>query len=182
MGQLAIETHWERLVRRSNHQFILAEEWLINATATGDANAAQNAAYEALRTGMSAAIFLYHFAEIAFERKAVHPHPANIAAMRALIEAHSHSVTGDARPDDHRILGGLANAVKHAELKDPNIIEVPHTGVVVRISHGKPVVFDEGHANGTPQVVVVATGGNRSLRALIENVSNGWNAILGLPV
>ncbi|PAP99794.1 hypothetical protein LRP31_09120 [Mesorhizobium mediterraneum] len=182
MGQLVIETHWERLVRRSNHQFIQAEDWLVNATSAGDACVAQDAAYEALRTGMSAAIFLYHFAEVAFERNAVNPHPASIAAMRALIQANSHSVTGDARPDDHRILGGLANAVKHAELKDPNIIEVPHTGVVVRISHGKPVAFDEGRANGTPQVVVVATGRDRPLGAIIENVSRGWNAILGLPV
>lgn len=182
MGQLNIQTHWERLVRRSSYQFIEAEEWLVDAAAVGDAYVAQEAAYEALRTGMSAAIFLYHFAEVAFERKAVHPHPANIAAMRTLIENHSHSVTGDARPDDHRILGGLANAVKHAELKDPNIIEVPHTGVVVRISHDRPVVFDEGPENGAPQVVVVATGGDRSLQAIIRNVSNGWNAILGLPV
>lgn len=182
MGQLVIQTHWERMVRRSNHLFIETEEWLIEAATNGDAYEARDAAYEALRTGMSAAIFLYHFAEVVFERKAVKPHPANIAAMRTLIEAESHSVKGDARPDDHRILGGLSNAVKHAELKDPKIIEVPHTGVVVRISHDKPIVFDEGRENGTPQVVVVATGGDRSLRAIIENVSNGWNRILGLPV
>jgi len=182
VGQLVIQTHWERLVRRSNQLFIETEERLINANAKGDAYDVQDAAYEALRTGMSAAIFLYHFAEVAFERKAVNPHPANIAQMRTLIETRSQSVTGDARPDDHRILGGLSNAVKHAELKDPNIIEVPHSGVVVRISHDKPTVFDEGRENGTPQVVVVATGGDRSLRAIIENVSNGWNQILGVPV
>lgn len=59
MGELAIKTHWKRLVVPTCEAFFASEDNFINATMRNDTEAIENAAYEALRLGMSAAIFLY---------------------------------------------------------------------------------------------------------------------------
>lgn len=56
----------------------------------------------------------------------------------------------------------------------PKIVEVPHTGVVIRITHKWPTEYDEGGADGMPQVAVVTPSWrDRSLSAIIENICFG---------
>lgn len=155
MGQLNIQTHWERLILPSSHALDLAETELTRAHNYGDADAVKVATYDGLRLGMTAAMFVYHFHEVVLDRKSLFPLPAGKEAIRAIISGATSTPNGDARPDDHRILGEVANAVKHAELRDPNIIHVNKRGRVLAVTENAQQVFAEGKPGGTPQVVIL---------------------------
>jgi hypothetical protein len=166
MGDLNIQTHWDRLLLPMRADFAAAEDGLTNAYLSDDGAAVKEASYQALRSGMAAAIFVYHFHEVVLDRKALHPQPANVTAIRALIEAATHDAVGDLRPDDHRVLGEAANAVKHAELRDPNTIHVAKTGRVLAITETGPDIYVEGKDKGYPQVAIITHAGERPLEAM----------------
>lgn len=182
MGGLAVDVHWERLVLPSVRGFNDSEDLLQHIIAGDNAKLARDVSYETLRLGMVGAIFLYHFAEVALERKAlatIKPPPADKAAARHLISNATVAANGDSRPDDHKILGEVADAVKHAELTSAAILHVPKRNRVIEISHAGSSI-SEGLPAGVPQVLIVTHGGTRSLRALMENVCRGWTNLLGL--
>jgi hypothetical protein len=184
MGDLPLELHWRRLVLPSVRDFVHSEDLLHVSEASDDAEFVRDTGYETLRLGMVSAIFLYHFAEVALERNAlagIHPPITTKAGVWRLITNATVSAKGDPRPDDHKILGEVADAIKHAELNSQYIVHVPKRNRVIEISHGAPTIFAEGQPAGVPQVVIVTQAGTRSLRALLENVGRGWNALLGLP-
>lgn len=181
MGGLTIETHWQWLVLPTVREFLAAEDRLSGTLGVQDADVARHAAYESLRQGMASAIFLYHFAEVVMERKALTPQPANRHEARATISGVVVGANGDSRPDDHKILGEVADAIKHAELTSPGIVHVAKTGRVIEISHDAPTIYpDEGKVSGVPQIVISTAAGSRSLRAIISNIGRGWTALLGL--
>ncbi len=180
MGSLSITVHWERLVLPSIRGFIEHEDLLHAVAAGDDAGLTRDVSYETLRVGMVGAIFLYHFAEVALERGALAAVTSR-AGARQLISNAAVAANGDPRPDDHKVLGEVADAIKHAELNSPSILHVPKKGRAIEISQSAPSIFSEGQPAGIPQVVITTRTGTRSLRALFENVGRGWNAILGLP-
>ncbi|RJT28150.1 hypothetical protein D3227_34790 [Mesorhizobium waimense] len=183
MGGLAVDVHWERLVLPSVRGFIDSEDSLQHIIAGDNAKLARNVSYETLRLGMVGAIFLYHFAEVALERKAlatIKPLAADKGAARHLISNATVAANGDPRPDDHKILGEVADAIKHAELNSPTILHVPKRNRVIEISHAAPSIFAEGLPTGVPQIVIATHAGTRSLSAIMGNVGRGWTNLLGL--
>ncbi|RWB32017.1 MAG: hypothetical protein EOQ42_14775 [Mesorhizobium sp.] len=174
MGELALDTHWRRLVLTSVREFMHWEVILVDLYKGPDAGAAQDASYETLRTAMTAALFLHHFAEVAFARGALAHIQAN--SKQALFNAVGGwpiAADGTNRPDDVKILGEVADAIKHGVLTASHIIHVPKNGRVIEISHTQPL-FSEGRQDGSPQVVISTAAGVRSFRAIVENVCRGW--------
>ncbi|MET3595346.1 hypothetical protein ABID26_004758 [Mesorhizobium shonense] len=154
-------------------RFIQWEVVLVDLYKGPDADAAQDASYETLRTAMTAALFLHHFAEAAFARGALaHIHANNKQALFNAIGGLV-AVDGTNRPDDVKILGEVADAVEHGVLNANHVIHVPKNGRVIEISHAQPL-FGEGHQDGRPQVVISTAAGVRSFRAIVENVCRGW--------
>ncbi|MCF1495866.1 hypothetical protein GOZ83_06510 [Agrobacterium vitis] len=183
MGSLTYELHWQRLVCPSVHQFLESEDLLQISEVSGDADFVRHTGYETLRLGMVSAIFLYHFSEVVLERNALAgrtPPITNKTGVRKLISKATHAADGDPRPDDYKIIGEVADAVKHAELTSEAIVHVPKKGRVIEISQQQPTLFPEGQPAGTPQVLIVTKAGSRSLRALVENVARGWVVTLGV--
>ena len=180
MGELALSTHWQRLVLTSIREFIQWEAALIDLYNGQDADAVQAASYETLRTAMAAALFLHHFTEVAFARGALtHIHANNKRALFNAVGGWPIAVNGTNRPDDMKILGEVADAVKHGVLNANHIIHVPKNGRVIEISHAQPL-FGEGHQDDKPQVIISTAAGARSFRAVVENVCRGWTNQLNL--
>ncbi|GAB1584073.1 hypothetical protein [Phyllobacterium phragmitis] len=174
MGGLALNTHWQRLVLTSVREFIQREVVLIDLYNGLNADATQDASYETLRTAMTAALFLHHFAEVAFARGALaHIQAKNKHALFSAVGGWPIAADGTNRPDDVKILGEVADAIKHGVLTANHIIHVSKHGRVIEISHAKPL-FGEGRQDGSPQVAISTTAGVRSFRAIVENVCRGW--------
>jgi len=182
MGSLILANHWERIVRTSVREFFDAED-LAAALETGPhAEAARDAAYEALRRSMIAAVFLHHFAEVAVNRK--HPALKGLSKLDVYKEIAARTVAPDqsARLDDGKILGEVADAIKHGELTAHHIRHVARDGRVIEWSHEPASLFPEGSANGVPQIIVATAAGSRSLRAVLQNVCTTWSNWLGLAL
>ncbi|MES0100516.1 hypothetical protein [Mesorhizobium sp. M0019] len=185
MGDLPLESHWKWLVTPSVQNFVTSEELLRQINMEQDGELFRQVSYETLRLGMVGAIFLHHFAEVALERDAFarfNPTPTNKAQVRQLIANCAVDAAGNPRPDDHKVLGEAADAIKHAELTSPQIIHVPKTGRVIEIALTPPTIHLEGRPDGEAQVLIITNAGSRSLSAIMHNVVRGWNALLGLPL
>lgn len=178
MGGLVLENHWNRIVLASVREFLAAEDCAVNLSAGSNAEEAQIAAYEALRTGMVAALFLHHFAEVALNRQHPALHGMKRSAVYQQLAAWTFAPDNSPRPDDWKILGETADAVKHGELTYGNILHVDRNGRVIEWSHAP--ALPEGRMNGEPQIIIGTTSGPRPLRALLLNISSAWSGWLGL--
>ncbi|TWB45561.1 hypothetical protein FBZ98_11531 [Rhizobium sp. ERR 922] len=180
MGSLILVNHWERIILASVREFLGAED-LAAALETGhDAGAARNAAYEALRRSMVATIFLHHFAEVAANRQHPALHGLGKLAIYKELAARTLAPDQSPRPDDVKILGEVADAIKHGELNANHIRHVARNGRVIEWTHEAASLFAEGSANGAPQIIVATAAGSRSLRAVLHKVSTTWSNWLGL--
>ncbi|WP_145926124.1 hypothetical protein [Shinella sp. HZN7] len=161
-------------------EFLGAEDRAAALETRQDAEAARDAAYEALRRSMVAAVFLHHFAEVAVNRK--HPALHGLDKLDIYKQLSAKTVAPDqsARPDDGKILGEVADAIKHGELTAHHIRHVAKNGRVIEWTYDPASLFAEGSANGVPQIVVVTAAGSRSLRAVMQNVCTTWSNWLGL--
>lgn len=156
-------------------------EDLAAALETGpDAATARNAAYEALRRSMVAAVFLHHFSEVAANRKHPALHGLGKLDLHKELAARTLAPDQSARPDDGKILGEVADAIKHGELTAHHIRHVARNGRVIEWTHDPASLFAEGSANGVPQIIVATGAGSRSLRAVLQNVCTTWSNWLGL--
>ncbi|MBA1143088.1 hypothetical protein [Mesorhizobium neociceri] len=186
MGSLPLAIHWERLVLPTVRGFADAENLLQGyALSADDVELVRDTSYEVLRLGMAGAIFMYHFSEVALERDALAgkiPSGATKKDVWQLVANNAVAANGDPRPDDQKVLGEVADAIKHAELTSNQILHVAKKSRVIEISHDAPTLFPEGQPAGVPQVIIPTQSGSRSLRALFENVARAWHTILGLPV
>lgn len=180
MGGLVLENHWQRIVLATTREFLDAEDYAALLWTGTDGEAAQNAAYDALRRSMVASIFLHHFSEVAANRQ----HPAlrgmSKNGIRRELAARSVAADQSARPDDAKILGEVADAIKHGELTAHHICHVARDGRVIEWTHGAPSVFVEGRQNNEPQIIVTTGNGTRSLRAILQNLCDTWSSWLGL--
>ncbi len=178
MGGLILENHWNRMVLASLKDFFAAEDYAIDLSTGSNGELAQIAAYEALRRGMVAALFLHHFAEVAINRQ----HPALSGLNRRQVydnlSARTLSPDSSPRPDDWKILGEAADAIKHGELTAWHIQHVERNGRVIEWSQASNV--PEGRMDDEPQILVGTINGPRPLRALLINIANAWSEWLDL--
>jgi len=181
MGGLNTQAHWDCIVVPAVKDFIEAEDRLANAS---DPDEVWRETYRALRFGMSASFFLYHFAELVLDRGDYKPQPIGRERMKDAmyreIGSLGRNADGEPRGDDHKILGEVVDAVKHCKLTSDNIIHVDRDGLVISISDGIPFADPQEAGNGSPQIVVRLVGSSkgRSLRAIHLNVMRGWKALL----
>jgi len=129
---------------------------------------------------MAASIFLRHFSEVAVNRQ--HPALDGLSKMDIYYELAARSFAADqsARPEDAKILGEVADAIKHGELTANHIRHVARNGRVIEWTHGGPSLFVEGRAKNEPQIIVGTGNGTRSLRAGLQNICSTWSTWLGL--
>ncbi len=172
MGGLNLENHWNRMVLASVREFIDAEDYAAGLWAGGDKEAAQATAYEALRRGMTAAIFLHHFSEVAVNRDPQALQGKKLADVYQELQNRTVAADSAARPDDWKILKEVADAIKHAELTAKHIQHVEKDGRVIEWTHD---------ASGQPWIGIPTTKGTRLLRELLQNVCGAWSGWLGLP-
>lgn len=172
MGSLNLENHWNRMVLASVREFLDAEDLAVDLWAGSDKEAAQAAAYEALRRGMTAAIFLHHFSEVALNRDHEALKGWKLADVYQELEKRTVAADSAARPDDWKILKEVADAIKHAELTAKHIQHVEKDGRVIEWIH------DE---SGRALIGIPTNNGTRLLRELLKNVCGTWNGWLGIP-
>lgn len=180
MGSLSLAIHWERIVLASISEFIEAEDLAAAFCDGGDPVAAQSAAYDALRRGMVAAMLLHHFADVALNRVPQSLSGMNIGDVRTALAAQTLASDGAPRPQDRKILGEVADSIKHGELTANHVRHVARNGRVIEWTHAPPSIFQEGKQTGEPQIVVSTANGTRSLRAILENVCSAWSRMLDL--
>ncbi len=172
MGGLKLENHWKLMVLSSVREFMIAEDHASDLWAGSDAQAAHHAAYDALRRGMVATIFLHHFSEVAINRDAQSLQGMKLPDVYKRLEGHTIAADYSARPDDWKILKEVADAIKHAELTAKHIQHVAKNGRVIEWTHD---------ANGKPFISVPTGNGHRSLREILENLCGVWSRLFGLP-
>lgn len=172
MGSLNLENHWNRMVLSSVREFLEAEDHAAGLWAGSNKEAAQAAAYEALRRGMTAAIFLHHFSEVAVNRDPQALEGRKLADVYRELANRTVAADSTARPDDWKILKEVADAIKHAELTAKHIQHVEKDGRVIEWTHD---------ASGQPLIGIPTNNGTRSLRELLENVCGAWHGWLDIP-
>ncbi len=180
MGGLVFENHWERIVLASIREFLGAEDYATSLWTGTDGEAARDAAYDALRRSMVSSIFLHHFSEVAVNRQHHALHGMTKIDIYNELAARSVGPDQSARPEDAKILGEVADAIKHGELTANHIRHVARNGRVMEWTHEAPSLLLEGRANNEPQIIVATGNGTRSLRAVLQNVCGTWSTWLGL--
>ncbi|QPB20204.1 hypothetical protein [Rhizobium sp. 007] len=181
MGSIVLKTHWERVVLSTVREYFRFEEQLAASAKDADAQHVYETGYETLRTAMCASILLHHFTDVAVERGAMTSMGiANLGQARKLLADSTKTADGSARPNDSKILGEVADAVKHAELTAKHIVHVEKRGRVLAISECVEIENTELNIDFGVKVIVPTQGVARSLRSIIENVVRGWTSILDL--
>ncbi len=164
MGSLALENHWAEMVLASVREFHDAEDRATRSESQADV-------YLALRRGMTAAIFLHHFAEVAINRDGALK-GVDLGVVYDELGARTRAADNSVRPNDWRILKNVADAIKHAELTKGKIVHVARNGRVIEWTHDH---------NNHPLICVPTDTGPRSLRELLQNICETWSAWQGLP-
>lgn len=162
-------THWQQLVLEPFDEFQEAEGRLV----------VEPDGFKAIRAGITAAFFLYHFHEVAWAR-GLFP-GQSVIDVRQQIEQAARSHHKNGRAEDHGLLEEVVNAVKHGFLVRNRLLYHGDHRIIL-VSPGRIMVHDEEHRGGAPMVIVETNGaGDRSLSAMCQNVIYGWHDLLGFP-
>ncbi|RWC31565.1 hypothetical protein [Mesorhizobium sp.] len=169
MAGYDISMHWR--------QFVLAP---FGALLEAEARLAEEPdGFNAMRAGITAAFFIYHFHEVAWARGQFGGD--SLADVRQRIEQAAKTDHDDKRVEDHELLGDVVNAVKHGFLNKTKLL-LPGDNRVLLISPGRVMTYNEESRGGDLMVVVETEGGDRSLAVVCQNVIIGWHSTLGLPI
>jgi len=184
--QLPWDEHFFEIVLPAWQAYLASESELTAAVSSGDEMAAARARYRALREAGSASFYLHHFAEIVLRAR---PHwlPAEVADLRNLrqwLAGHCTTRRTDQRIDDVRLLGDVADALKHAVLtRDPDNRLVEANDAVLltgtRFGEGR---FGEGKYSGAEQVMILSKVGRRALSGVLQNVVDAWRRGAGIDL
>ncbi len=169
MAGYDLSMHWQELVLVPFGELVKAEQHLAEAPDE----------FHAMRAGIAAAFFLYHFHEVAWARDALSG--LNLSDVRSIIEQAGRTDNHQGRVEDHELIGDVVNAVKHGYLGRTKLL-LKGDNKVLLISPGQVMTYDDETRNGQRMVIVRSEGGDRSLAAACRNVINGWHDTLGLPV
>lgn len=176
--------HFAEIVIPAWQAYLAAENELTAATTAGDAAGLRSAKSKALREGGAATLYLHHFVEIVVaERPDWLPKVRNHREAQDWLASFCFWLRTDKASDDVRLLGDVADALKHSQLRNADRSVASRDAVLVVGSGYGEVPYGEGKYGGVEQVLVLAKTGKRPLSAVLQNVVDAWRraANLGLP-
>lgn len=184
--QLPWDEHFFEIVLPAWQAYLASESELTASVISGDEAAARRARYRALREAGSASFYLHHFAEIVLRAR---PHwlPAGVEDLRNLrqwLAGHCTALRTDQRVDDVRLLGDVADALKHAVLtRDPDkrLVEANDAVLLTGTGYGEGP-FGEGKYGGAEQVMILSKVGRRALSGVLQNVVDAWRRGAGIDL
>ncbi len=184
--QLPWDEHFFEIVLPAWQAYLVSEAELTVAVTSGNETAAARARYRALREAGSASFYLHHFAEIVLRAQ---PHwlPADVEDLRNLrqwLAGHCTALRTAQRVNDVRLLGDVADALKHAVLtRDPDnrLVEANDAVLVTGTGYGDGS-FGEGKFGGAEQVIILSKVGRRALSGVLQNVVDAWRRCAGIDL
>lgn len=184
--QLPWDEHFYEIVLPAWQAYLASESDLTAAVNADDEAAAVRARYRALREGGSASFYLHHFAEIVL-RAGPHWLPGEAKDLRRLREwlgRHCTALRTDQRLDDVRLLGDVADALKHAVLtRNPQdrLVEANDAVLLTETGFGGGG-YGEGKFGGAEQVIILSRAGRRALSGVLQNVVDAWRRGAGIDL
>jgi hypothetical protein len=170
------QTHFDRVVIPSWRAFLTAEDRLSAAVVAQDAALIDHESYEALREGGAAAIYLHHFTEIAWDRRA-HFLAAGlngVGDVRGWLATMCYAGRSNTLVADFELLRDIADALKHATLTRQNPApRVPANNRVITVGTGYG-----GHSLWRGQVWWHRRP--RALSGILQNVVDAWRTAMGI--
>lgn len=184
--QLQWDEHLFEIVLPAWQAYLASEAALTAAVNSGDEAAATRARYHALREAGSACFYLHHFAEIVLRAQ---PHwlPAetrDLHGLRQWLSGQCTALRTEQHIDDVRLLGDVADALKHAVLtRAPNnrLVEANDAVLVTSTGYGDGP-FGEGKYGGAEQVIILSKVGTRVLSGVLQNVVDTWHRCAGIDL
>lgn len=176
--QLPWDEHFFEIVLPAWQAYRAAEAALTAATNSGDESAAARARYVALREAGAASFYLHHFAEIALRARPPWLPTENndLRSLRAWLAGHCTDLRSDRLVDDVRLLGDVADALKHAVLTrnpDDRLVEANDAVLLADTGFGGGR-YGEGKFGGAEQVIILSKTGRRALSGVLQNVVDAW--------
>ncbi len=185
--QLPWDEHFNEIVIPAWQAYLRSEERLSEASEAADQRLLVRAAYDSLREGGAAVIYLHHFADVVLRSR---PHwvPAEIQSLRELrrwLSSHCTMLRNDERGvEDVGLCGDVADALKHAVLTQRvDVRQIRANDAVLAVSAGYgELAIGEGKYGGVAQVIVIANSGNRALSSVCQNVVDAWRRVSGMAL
>lgn len=174
--------HFGEIVIPAWQAYLEAERELTSALKLGDETEVRKAKLKALREGGAASMYLHHFVEIVVaERPEWLPPVKNYRAAQDWLSGHCFRLRSDEPSDDVALLGDVADALKHSELRNQDRAVASRDAVLVVGAAFGEVPFGEGKYGGM-EVLVLAKSGKRPLSAVLQNVIDAWRRAMGVDL
>lgn len=174
--------HFEEIVVPAWQAYLQAESDLTSALELGDEAEVRKAKLKALREGGAASLYLHHFVEIVVaERPVWLPPVKDYRAAQDWLSRHCFRLRSDEPSDDVRLLGDIADALKHSELRNQDRAVAARDAVIVVGAGFGEMPFGEGKYDGM-EVLVLAKSGKRPLSAVLQNVIDAWRRAMGIDL
>lgn len=175
--------HFAEIVIPAWQAYLAAEGYLTAQVVAGDEAKLRSAKLTALREGGAATLYLHHFVEIvAAEKPAWFPEVKGLREAQEWLIQYCFALRSDTLSEDVRLLGDVADALKHSELRNPARSVASRDAVLMIGSGYSEVPFGEGKFDGTDQVLILAKSGKRPLSAVLQNVIDAWRRAAELPL
>ncbi|RYD32524.1 MAG: hypothetical protein EOP85_21655 [Verrucomicrobiaceae bacterium] len=163
--------------------YLGAEKELTAARRTNDQTALRAAKLKALREGGAATLYLHHFVEIVVaESPAWLPKVKDYRAAQDWLEGFCFALRSETPSKDVRLLGDVADALKHSRLRSAERTVSSRDAVLAVESGYGEVPYGEGKYGGTDQVLILAKSGKRPLSTVLQNVVDAWRRVAGLEL
>lgn len=176
--------HFSEIVIPAWQAYLGAENELTAARLADDQTAIRTAKLKALREGGAATLYLHHFVEIVVaESPDWLPEMKDYRAAQDWLEGFCFALRSETLSNDVRLLGDVADALKHSQLRSADRAVSSRDAVLAVESGYGEVPYGEGKYGGTDQVLILAKSGKRPLSTVLQNVVDAWRraAGLGLP-
>lgn len=184
--QLAWDEHFFEIVVPAWQAYLQSEAGLTEALKAGDEARSSSARYRALREAGAASFYLHHFAEIVLRARPtwLPDEVSDLGKLRPWLARHCTALRADRPIDDVRLLGDVADALKHAILTrnpEQRLISANEAVLVAMAGYGGGG-YGEGKFGGAEQVLVVSRTGQRALSAVLQNVLDAWRRVANLEM
>jgi hypothetical protein len=173
--------HINGVVRPALRKYISAERALTGALEAGDIAAIDAAREDVVLAGRQSVDLLHHLADFVLEEPSSAPTPfANLAAVRAAVDAHCTFLRNGKYVDDVDLLRDTAVAFKHHRPKSGRIAvssDIAPVGIGFGVCR-----YGEGKYGGVEQIAISTTGDTRALSSVLQNVFDAWMILIGQPL
>ena len=181
------EVYFDRIVVSTFRAFIAAENALTVTGREGTPEELEAARDAMMGAAWSSAIAIHQMGDYVLAAKPawLPSHIGSEQGVRDWLQANHCKMLRGAPIDDVSLLGDLADAFKHSELKPrkvPRKVTSAKATVTMGTGYGK-LAFGEGKYGGGEQTVVtLADGSERALSSVLQNVMDAWRTALGRPL